>query len=137
MQNSIKKYCSILVKRAIGVQNGNSAKAKIFETYKELTFKPERQKEIKQNFTKMLNKGDYFRVALATTYGQPVTNRSRDITLKMKSIPVRAKLRENENSRPGEQMLTLEVSGVEIPVTFQLFDCILSIDEGMNEGVVT
>lgn len=137
LQNSIRKFSVVLVKRSICVRKGMCSKASLFESYASLASNRDSQKRIREQFKKLLNRDERFHVALATTFGQPVTNRSRDITLKMPKINVQFELADTaDKSRPGEKMAELSVSGsgIKIPLTFQLYESIFSIADGMLEA---
>ena len=134
LQNSLRRFCTILVKRSLGVRGGNCAKAKVFAEYENLYTSTEQRKKVRQEFSKLINRDNQFRIGLATTFGQPVTNMNRNITLTTREIKINLERLVDQRERPGSPVPTLRVSGIPVPITFQLFDCIQAISDGMLEA---
>jgi hypothetical protein len=76
-----------------------------------------------------------FRAGLATTFGQPLAKRDRDVALVVQErIKVRKVDAINDESRPTSQLRFLQVNRFDIPLTFQLYKALLQLGEGMNEA---
>ena len=82
----------------------------------------------------MINKDDRFRAGLATTYGQPITNDRRDVALFTKKIKLKYPILDQIAERPGNILPFLELNGLQIPITFQLYKSLNGVASGMMEA---
>jgi hypothetical protein len=136
LQNAVRQYASRLVKRSIGCREAVCRDAALFREYEEAPRSEERLDGVRRQLRRLLNdKDERFRAGLATTFGQPVAQRSRDVAMRLPT-PVRVKIitREGESGRPMEPLPYLRVDRHYVPLTFELFRALKEVYAGLHDA---
>mgnify|MGYP003670822028 FL=1 len=92
---------------------------------------------IKQLSRLLREKDNSFRAGLATTFGQPLATRERDVSLIMKENIKVKQAGPGEiktQSRPAAPIRFLKVNEFDIPLTFQLYKALMSLGNGMHQA---
>jgi len=134
LQSSLRKFSSVMSKRSLGVRAGICADHDLFFAYKTIGQNKDSKKKIVRQFSALINKDDRFRAGLATTYGQPITNDRRDVALFTKKIKLKYPILDQIAERPGNILPFLELNGLQIPITFQLYKSLNGVASGMMEA---
>lgn len=134
LQNSLRRFASVLSKRSLGVRAGICADHQLFSEYKVIGQDKDSKKKMVRQFEALINKDDKFRAGLATTYGQAVTSDRRDIALFTKKIKLKFPNFDQISERPGDILPFLELTDLKIPITFQLYKSLNRVASGMMEA---
>jgi hypothetical protein len=133
LRSTIRQYCARLTKRCIGTRSGVFLNAEEFDRYQQAMREPEKLKEIARQLRSLLHDDkNQFSAQLMTTFGQPVAQRSREVTLVTEAIKVRALIRAENQARPREPMPYLRVEDMDVAVTFAFFDALERVSRGLN-----
>ncbi len=134
LQTSMRQFASRLVKRCIGVRKGACKDSELFKRYAELSTHKASAKHIRKQLSRLLQDQSGFRAGLATTFGQPIAQREKNITLVTKKIGVKSISSPADEGKPQEPLPFFSVNGIDIPMTFQLFKSLSSVDDGLQEA---
>tara|TARA_Y100000031_G_scaffold150124_1_gene188978 strand:- start:593 stop:1087 length:495 start_codon:yes stop_codon:yes gene_type:complete len=106
----------------------------MFKSYANVNGNPVAFKNVRKHLSKLLQDRNTFKAQLATTFGQPVAQRDRNITLITKQIKIKPLKHTNTTNRPIDTLPYLLVQESRIPVTFPLFKALNSVDFGLQEA---
>lgn len=136
LQSTIRQFASRLVKRSIGTKNGVCRDFETFNLYVAATEEFGVLNEVRKALKSLLNDANNrFCAGLATTFGQPIAHKSRDVSLVLDSpIPVSRVKKEMVSGRPKEYLPYLQVDKHYVPLTFELFKALLSVNSGLHES---
>ncbi len=134
LQTSVRQYCARLVKRSIGVRKGVCHDFHIFKSYANVSANPDAFKNIRKQLSKLLQHKNTFKAQLATTFGQPVAQRDRNISLITKQIKIKQLNYTNSANRPVSTLPYLLVQESRVPITFPLFKALNDVSAGLQEA---
>jgi len=134
LQASVRQYCARLVKRSIGVRKGVCNDSYMFKSYANVSCNPDAIKNVRKQLSRLLQNRNTFKAQLATTFGQPVAQRDRNIALITKQIKIKQLNHTNTANRPTDTLPYLLVQESRIPITFPLFKALNSVDFGLQEA---
>jgi hypothetical protein len=122
------------VKRSIGTKSGACKDAELLERYSDAPISPIHLNIVKKQLGLLLQDNNGFRAGLATTFGQPIAKRDRNISLITRKISIKTIQQASTDSKPREFMPYLSVQNINIPITFPLFKSLDSINIGLQEA---
>ncbi len=132
IRESLRIACSRLVKRFLGVQEGEYLNADYLAEYETIFDDPQKLREVIQPLRAILAPGDIFAGSLIRVFGQPSPDTSRDIlvTNPLGNIVPRV-ASESTDKRPGHDIPWVEIeSRYRIPLTFELFAALQAYSSG-------
>jgi len=132
--SAIRQYAVRLVKRSLGTRRGVCRDVEHYRNYLGAMGDGTKMGEVRRQLQKLLNhqQGE-FRAPLATTFGQPVAERSRDVTLIIpRTVQVQAVQPPTTLRRPREPLKYLRVRQHPVAVTFELFRALQEIAGGRH-----
>lgn len=135
LQSSLKRFASRLVKRSIGTATGICKNKELFESYSSIVSSDENAiRSARKGLKKILNgNSTRFQAELTTTFGQPVAQASKQVTLNLEtSVNVRTVGTAEGEGYPKTYLPFLEVEGHFIPITFTLFEALIAIENGLS-----
>lgn len=135
LQTAIRMFACRQVKRALGTRNGSYANKDNLMHYKEALENPKKLKSVQAKLRSLINddKRNLFTVPLMTTFAQPTPPIRRNVVLECQKVKVQA-WKTEETERPKPQIAYLSVDGIPVPLTFELFDALQRLTEGMHTG---
>ena len=121
----LRIYCSRLIKRLLGVQDGEYLNADYLKAYELILQDPTKLQEIVEPLRTVLAPGGTFGGSLIRVFGQPAPDSSRDVLVARSLGRVVAQVAsEPSDARPRHDMPWVEVRGYRMPLTFELFAAI-------------
>jgi hypothetical protein len=75
-----------------------------------------------------------FEASLVSTFGQPLAQQSREVTLLTQAVPVKERSATHEEGRPKEFLPYLQVGQSIVPLTFTLFKALKEVVSGLHEA---
>ena len=128
---SLRIVCSILVKRFLGVRDGEYLNVEYLVEYEAIFRDPQKLREVIQPLRSILAPGGIFGGSLIRVFGQPSPDASRDIlvTYPLGNVVSRV-ASESTNERPGHDIPWVEVERHRIPLTFDLFAALQAHSSG-------
>jgi len=132
--SAIRRYAVRLVKRSLGTRKGICRDVEHFRNYANAMAGGAGLGETRTQLRRLLHdQHDKFRAPLATTFGQPVAERSRDVTLVMPSmVSVMPVQRPPETGRPRDPIKYFKVDRHPVAVTFELFRALQEVERGRH-----
>ena len=119
---SLRVVCSILVKRFLGVRDGEYLNVEYLVEYDAVFDDPQKLWEAVQPLRSILAPGEVLGGSLVRVFGQPPTDASKDIVVTHPLGNVVPRVASQSTAeRPGHDMPWVEVEGHHIPLTFDLF----------------
>ncbi|HAW32755.1 MAG TPA: hypothetical protein DCY03_32390 [Planctomycetaceae bacterium] len=138
LQRAIRQFAARFAKRSLCVRMGITTDKNTLDSYEELIHSGNAIKTpIKQLSRLLREKDNSFRAGLATTFGQPLATRERDVSLIMKENIKVKQAGPGEiktQSRPAAPIRFLKVNEFDIPLTFQLYKALMSLGNGMHQA---
>lgn len=136
LQSSIRQFASRLAKRSIGARNGIFRNIDTFRQYVSATEDAGSLNEVRKALRSLLNdKNNRFHAGLATTFGQPIAHQSRNVSMVMDSpINVTRVNKKAVDGRPKDYLPYLSVEKHCVPLTFELFQALLQVNDGLHEA---
>jgi hypothetical protein len=133
IQQVVRQFASRLVKRSIGVQGGVCKGLERLREYEHASTSGGDLREFRKSLQSLLHDDrGRFTASLATTFGQPVPYRSRDVRLITSKVPVKAVQRGRSNSRPADPVPYVRIGNYCVPVTMELFGSLAERDRGLR-----
>ena len=136
LQSTIRQFAARLVKRSLCTRKGICKDVDHFERYLVAARDPQAQNEARKELKRLLHDStNKFRAGLATTFGQPVAERSRDVALVLPRmiavlpVPVAA-----QDSRPRDPLPYLRVERHYVALTFHLFRALEQVSMGLHDA---
>lgn len=135
LQTVIRMFACRLIKRSLGVRNGSYSGKENLSLYRRALLNPKELKEVQNRLRSLINdeKRNLFSVPLMTTFAQPAPPTRRNVVLECQKVKVKA-WEYGEAERPKPQIAYLEVDGNAVPLTFELFDALQGLTQGMHPG---
>ncbi len=136
LQATLRQFAARLVKRSLGARRGVCRDNEHFAEYLEAINNRSELLAVRKEMRKLLHDSDdRFRAGLATTFGQPVAERSRDVALVLReSIRIKALPPPNGSDRPQSLLPYLVVKGHAVALTFDLFRALGDVSDGLHEA---
>ena len=136
LQATLRQFAARLVKRSLGARRGVCRHNEFFAEYLEAVNNRSELQAVRKEMRKLLhNSDDHFRAGLATTFGQPVAERSRDVALVLReNIKVKALPPPSGSDRPHSLLPYLVVKGHAVALTFDLFRALGDVSDGLHEA---
>ena len=137
LQSVIRQFSSRIAKRNLGTKNGLCRNIEEFKVYVEATQQNTKVlADVRKGLKNLLNSSDgKFKAGLATTFGQPIAHRSRDVSLVLQSsIAVKIISRDIDYRIPNDSLPYLSVEEHTVALTFDLFKALTEINNGLNSG---
>lgn len=136
LQSTLRQFSARLTKRSLGTKQGVCLDKTIFDSYLNGIQDPSRLNGVRKGLKALLNDANnQFRAGLATTFGQPVAHRSREVTLSIdSSINVVVVPKHSLEGRPKDYLPYLQVDKHYIPLTFDLFKALSEVDSGLHDA---
>lgn len=132
---AIRQYAVRFVKRSLGTRRGICRDEEHFRNYASAMAEGAGLNETRTRLRRLLHdQHDKFRAPLATTFGQPVAERSRDVMLVMGTVSVMPVQRPPEPGRPRDPIRYFKVQGYPVPVTFELFRALQEVESGRHSA---
>lgn len=128
---SLRVICSILVKRFLGVLDGEYLNVEYLDEYEAIFGNPQKLREVVQPLRSVLAPGDTFGGSLVRVFGQPPPDTSRDIivTHPLGNVVPRV-APQSTAERPGHDVPWVEVEEHRIPLTFDFFAALRAHSSG-------
>lgn len=119
---TLRCLASILVKRSLGVYEGEYLNLEYLREYETLLRDPRRIRAVVAPMRSVLAPGEMFSGSLVRVFGQPTPEPSRDVvvTYPLGSVLPRVAPQATDD-RPGHDIPWVEVEDERIPLTFDLF----------------
>ena len=124
-----------MVKRSLATRIGLTKDAKLLDEFGRLGEDADIQRSATKALRNLLQKDGAFRAAVATTFGQPVAQRSKDVAIEVtantsvKMVPVA-----HSWARPKSPMSFISVQGQPMGITFALFKALRQVSNGLSEA---
>lgn len=136
LQSTLRQFAVRLVKRSLGVKNGICSNHDQLERYSATLRDRGTLSEVRKELRKLLHdENGHFKAYLATTFGQPVAERSRDVALLLKkSIPIKPSFQSESASRPADPLPYLLVEGHYVGLTFDLYKSLDDVFHGLHSA---
>lgn len=134
LQRSLKRFSIRLVKRSMGTRHGISKNKHLFQSYSMvINADPKELNNARKGLRKILHGGSTsFRAELTTTFGQPVAKAEKQIRLNINTaISVRPEPIISDDQYPKSYLPFLSIENHFIPITFDLFEALTAIDNGL------
>lgn len=135
LQSSVRQFSSRLIKRSVGVRRGVGKDYGLFQEYKAVVENRSDLMTVRRQLKKLLHDDrNRFEASLVTTFGQPLAQQSREVTLLTQAVPVKEKSATHEEGRPKEFLPYLQVGQSIVPLTFTLFKALKEVVSGLHEA---
>lgn len=136
LQSTLRQYSARLVKRSLGTKNGVCQNTGAFKHYLMATKDSHVLNGVRRGLKNLLHdSSNKFRAGLATTFGQPVAHRSKDVALLLgSSIRVTSVDVSEREGRPKDYLPYLLVDEHYVPVTFDLFQALNDVNDGLHDA---
>ncbi len=136
LQSTLRQFAARITKRSLGTKNGTCRNIDMFRSYLDATNQPEMLNGVRKGLRKLLHdSNNKFRADLATTFGQPVAHRSKDVSLLLQStIPVNIAETRGAKGRPMDYLPYLMIEKHYIALTFDLYRALCEVNNGLHEA---
>jgi hypothetical protein len=136
LQSTLRQFSSRLVKRSLGTKHGICRNIDAFKHYLNATRRPDVLNDVRKGLNVLLHdSNNNFRAGLATTFGQPVAHRSKDVFLVLqRRIPVSVADTTRPEGRPVDYLPYLLVDKHYVALTFDLFRALNEVNEGLHDA---
>lgn len=136
LQGALRQFAARLVKRSLGSKIGTSREKIRFEGYQNAILGGEELKSARKQLRKLLHEHDNsFRAALATTFGQPIAERSRNVTLLLqKNVKVTSVKNQATERRPKELLPYFIVERNYTALTYELYRALKDVADGLHDA---
>lgn len=134
LQSTLRQFSVRLVKRSLGVKSGLCSNYVQLEQYASTLSDTGTLSEVRKELRKLLHdENGHFKAYLATTFGQPVAERSRDVALLLnKSISIKPSMQSETSKRPADPLPYLLVEGHYVGLTFDLYKSLDDVFNGLH-----
>ena len=137
LQTTLRQFSSRFIKRSIGTRKGLCCDSTNFREYiKKVIHGNEDLNEVRRALKSLIHESNSFKANLATTFGQPMAERSREVSLVVETTinPKSCFSQLSSEVRPRESVSYLKIEGQYVPVTFQLFKALQDIKDGLLQA---
>jgi hypothetical protein len=134
LQATIRQFSVRLVKRSLGVKYGLWSHYEHLRDYEAIREDTKALTDVRKVLRKLLHdESGHFRAYLATTFGQPVAQRSREVSLLLnKTVAVKPKVDLGSAGRPPDPLPYLLVEGHFVGLTFDLYRSLKAVYSGLH-----
>jgi len=133
IQQVVRQFASRLVKRSIGTRRGICRELARLREYREAATNPDELRGFRKSLQALLHDDrNRFTASLATTFGQPVPYRSRDVRLITSKVSVKTVQRTPSEARPVDPIPCVRIGNYVVPVTMELFTSLADRDCGLR-----
>ena len=139
MQQVLRQFACRLVKRSIGTRRGICNNLSRLSAYREASVSSEELKAFRRSLQSLLHDDrNRFTASLATTFGQPVPYRLRDVRLVTSKVSVKIVPRQSSFTRPVDPIPYVRIgNNYEVPVTMELFSSLADRELGLRAASLT
>ncbi|OAI56456.1 hypothetical protein AYO47_02125 [Planctomyces sp. SCGC AG-212-M04] len=138
IQQVIRQFACRLIKRSIGTRRGVCRGLVRLREYRDATLYAEGLRAFRKSLQTLLHDDrNRFNASLATTFGQPVPYRSRDVRLITSKVSVKVIQRGRSDSRPVDPIPYAKLGNYVVPVTMELFSSLADRDCGLRAASLT
>lgn len=138
IQQVIRQFCCRLVKRSIGCRRGICKEMLQQKAFHDTTINSEGLKKFRKSLQSLLhNDKNRYVASLATTFGQPTPNKSKDVQIITSQVEVKIIPRMKMDSRPTDPVQYVSIGNYLIPITMDLFALLLDRDTGLRAASLT
>lgn len=135
LKGLIRQYAVRLTKRSVGTKFAVCQKLKNLKWYADAIHNDAALRRVLKGMSDLLHDGQHnFQAHLATTFGQPIAERSRDIALlvrkKVSIRPVAVVL--GADNTPPQPIPYVKIESHYLGLTFDLFDSLVRVSEGLH-----
>jgi len=136
LQSTIRQFAARFTKRSLGTRKGVCKDEDHFEHYLSATLDHAKLNDVRRELRNLLHdENNQFRAGLATTFGQPMADRSRDVALLLpKTVAVHPVTVIASDMRPRNPLPYFCVEGHYVALTFDLFRALEEISEGLHDA---
>lgn len=136
LQASVRQFACRLVKRSLATRYGVCKDFEHLSAYKLACAESSKLSDVRRQLRRLLNDaGGRFNAGLATTFGQPVAVRSRDVVVRLnKQVAIKEWTRPVADDRPVESLPYLLVGDHIVPVTFSFFKALRDVIDGLHQA---
>jgi hypothetical protein len=136
LQSTLRQFSARLVKRNFGTKRGICRNIDEFKHYLDATRRPEVLRDVRKGLNVLLHdSNNNFVAGLATTFGQPVAHKSKDVSLILqRRITVNIVETAGIEGRPVDYLPYLLVDKHYVALTFDLFMALNEVNEGLHEA---
>lgn len=135
LRAELRQFAIRFVKRSLGVRAGLTKDARWLDEFSRLDNDKGIQRDVTKTLRGLLQDGGCFRAAVATTFGQPVAQRSKDIAVTVQAnTSVKMVHIEQDWTKPKSPVSYLLVHGRPLGVTFELFKAVRELSQGLHEA---
>ena len=136
LQSTIRQFAARFAKRNLCTRRGVCRDGNHYGRYLLATLELAGQSEVRKELRNLLHDtNNKFRAGLATTFGQPVAERSRDVALLLpKMVAVHPVKTVPSEMRPRDPLPYLRVEGHYVALTFHLFRALEEVSGGLHEA---
>ncbi len=134
LRSAIRQYATRLVKRSLGTRKGICRDVDHFRLYVDALGSDTVLNDVRRQLRNLLHdRSVKFLAPLATTFGQPVAERSRDVALVLpKMVAVHPVPRATGPGRPVDPVPYFRVEKHAVAVTFELFRALRDVARGLH-----
>jgi hypothetical protein len=134
LQSTLRQFSARLVKRSLGVKSGLCSNYVQLGQYASTLKDRGNLNEVRKELRKLLHdENGNFKAHLATTFGQPIAERSRDVALLLKkSISIKPSMQSETSTRPADPLPYLLVEGHYVGLTFDLYKSLDDVFHGLH-----
>jgi hypothetical protein len=129
----IRQFACRLVKRSLGTRRGVCRGSVRLGEYQDATINTDKLKGFRKSLQALMHDDrNRFTASLATTFGQPVPYRSRDVRLITSKVSVKSVQRTECDTRPIDPVPYVRIGNYVVPVTMELFSSLADRDGGLR-----
>ena len=134
LRTAIRQFATRIAKRSVCTRKGLCRDVENYREYVTALTNDSEMNDVRRRMKALLHdKNDKFRAPLATTFGQPVAERSRDVSLVLpRMVTVQLATRNDGSDRPPTSTPFFTAEGHAIAVTFDLFRALRKVAGGMH-----
>ena len=134
LQLTVRQYATRMVKRSLGTRKGVCRDNSHFGRYVEAVKTPAVLNQVRRQLRQLLHDAnDKFRAPLATTFGQPVAERSRDVAMVLpRTVSVNPLPQDRGAGRPQEHLPYFRIDRHVVALTFDLFRALEDVSQGLH-----
>lgn len=136
LQSAVRQFACRLAKRSLGSRYGACKDIGHLQAYEIVCDDVSTLNDVRKQLRRLLNDGaGRFKAGLATTFGQPVALRARDVAVHLNtSVSIKEWSKQVADDRPVESLPYLLVGNHYVPLTFGFFKAMRDVVSGMHQA---
>lgn len=135
LRSELRQYAIRLVKRSLGVRAGITKDCQWLDEFSCLPTDKNIQRDVTKTLKNLLQDDGFFKAAVATTFGQPVAQRSKDVSIAVQTnTSIKMIDAQPDETRPKSPMSFVLIQGRPLGVTFDLFKALRNVSQGLHEA---